>query len=137
MPRFITTLHFPPGYSRHEFESRLFRSVTDSGLGFGISLTPEADTLAKLVFLSADFITYRNKKTSQTTRPAVKCVVWDLDNTLWDGTLVEDDAVRVKENVKQLVKTLDQRGVLLSIASKNNHEIVRQRLRPWGYRSTS
>ena len=30
----------------------------------------------------------------------IKCVVWDLDNTLWDGTLVEDkqDAMLVFEH---------------------------------------
>ncbi len=54
----------------------------------------------------------------------VKCVVWDLDNTLWDGTLVEDgqEKIRLKPEVVSIIKELDRRGILHSIASKNNHE---------------
>jgi FkbH-like protein len=127
-PRFVRTVSFPPGYSRHEFEHRLYQSVADGGPTFGISLTPEADTSPRLVFLTADFVKYRDKKVEGVSRPAVKCVVWDLDNTLWDGVLAEGDDVRLRKNVKQLLRTLDERGILLSIASKNTHEIAWQRL---------
>ena len=118
-PRFRTTVAFVPAYSRHEFDRRLFQSFTDTGLPFNISLTPEADTSARLVFLAADFIRYRNRKVNTDKRPDVKCVVWDLDNTMWDGILVEDEHVRLKQNVKRIIETLDQRGILSSIASKN------------------
>ncbi|ARV59844.1 hypothetical protein BZZ01_15495 [Nostocales cyanobacterium HT-58-2] len=57
-----------------------------------------------------------NQKVS---RKAIKCVVWDLDNTLWDGVLLEDDCVHVRENIVDMIKTLDSRGILQSIASKN------------------
>src|SRR5262245_10326012 len=50
----------------------------------------------------------------------VKCVVWDLDNTLWRGTLVEEGPVRLRDDAVELVKVLDARGVLQSIASKND-----------------
>ena len=50
-----------------------------------------------------------------------KCVVWDLDDTLWHGTLSAGDNVVPKDGVINLIKTLDSRGILLSIASKNNH----------------
>jgi FkbH-like protein len=51
-----------------------------------------------------------------------KCVVWDLDNTLWHGTLVEDgvDGVNVKTAIVDVIKALDERGILNSIASKND-----------------
>ena len=26
----------------------------------------------------------------------VKCLVWDLDRTLWDGVLLEDDSVNLQ-----------------------------------------
>ena len=59
-------------------------------------------------------------------RPAakVKCVVWDLDNTVWNGTLVEDNPERLtlRENVLSTIEALDRRGVLQSIASKNDHD---------------
>ena len=51
----------------------------------------------------------------------IKCVVWDLDNTLWQGILAEGDNLVLKDNTMDVVKTLDQRGILQSIASKNNH----------------
>jgi len=52
----------------------------------------------------------------------VKCVVWDLDNTLWDGTLLEGDDVTLKPGIKKIITELDKRGILNSIASKNHHE---------------
>ena len=52
----------------------------------------------------------------------VKCLVWDLDDTLWRGTLAEGDTVRPSEEARALIKTLDGRGILQSIASKNDHD---------------
>lgn len=52
----------------------------------------------------------------------VKCLVWDLDNTLWRGTLLEGDEVRIPPAVLELIRTLDARGVLQSVASKNDHD---------------
>lgn len=53
---------------------------------------------------------------------AIKCVVWDLDQTLWDGVLLEDDRVSLRSNVPDIIKTLDSRGIVQSIASKNDSE---------------
>lgn len=52
----------------------------------------------------------------------VKCLAWDLDNTLWDGVLLEGGNVRIRPEAADLVRTLDQRGILNSIASRNDHE---------------
>ncbi len=54
--------------------------------------------------------------------PKVKVLVWDLDNTLWHGTLVEDgaEALVLRQGVPELLDDLDRRGVLLSVASKND-----------------
>lgn len=49
----------------------------------------------------------------------VKLLVWDLDDTLWRGTLLEGDAVEVAPTTARVLTELDQRGVLHSIASKN------------------
>jgi FkbH-like protein len=62
----------------------------------------------------------KNKK--ETQHSPIKCLVWDLDETLWHGTLLQDDEVRLKASVTQIIETLDQRGILLSIASKNHFE---------------
>ncbi|MGX6606769.1 HAD-IIIC family phosphatase [Micromonosporaceae bacterium Da 78-11] len=50
----------------------------------------------------------------------VKCVVWDLDNTLWDGVLLEDETVTVRPWVVEHIRDLDRKGVLHSVASKND-----------------
>jgi FkbH-like protein len=62
----------------------------------------------------------------------VKCVVWDLDHTVWDGVLLESDNVTLKPGIKEIIETLDARGILHSIASKNNHEDAWKKLTEFG-----
>jgi FkbH-like protein len=62
----------------------------------------------------------------------VKCVVWDLDDTLWHGTLLEDDHVRIRDGVAGLITTLDSRGVLQSVASRNDPDAALAQLRAFG-----
>ncbi|OLT24650.1 hypothetical protein BJF83_06705 [Nocardiopsis sp. CNR-923] len=62
----------------------------------------------------------------------VKCLVWDLDDTLWKGTLLEGGEVRVPDEVRQVVQELDTRGVLQSVASKNDHDLAWTRLERLG-----
>src|SRR5438128_684304 len=52
----------------------------------------------------------------------IKCVVWDLDNTLWEGVLLEGDDLVLRDNVATIIETLDRRGILQSIASKNDYQ---------------
>lgn len=58
----------------------------------------------------------------------IKCVVWDLDNTLWQGVLLENDNVHLRVQVFDIIKTLDGRGILQSIASKNDHDRAMEKL---------
>ncbi|HYN20798.1 MAG TPA: HAD-IIIC family phosphatase [Thermoanaerobaculia bacterium] len=62
-------------------------------------------------------------------KQSIKCVVWDLDNTIWDGILLEDAEVQLRPQVVQILKTLDQRGILHSIASRNDPETAMRKLR--------
>ncbi len=62
----------------------------------------------------------------------VKCLVWDLDNTLWRGTLLEPGAVAVREEALRTIRLLDNRGILQSIASKNDHHAAMSKLRELG-----
>ena len=62
----------------------------------------------------------------------IKVVVWDLDNTLWDGVLLEDAAVTLKPGVVDVIRALDERGILQSVASKNEHGTAMARLRELG-----
>lgn len=65
-------------------------------------------------------------------RRVTKCVIWDLDNTLWDGILSEDREVRLRPGVPEIIRTLDERGILQSIASKNDHDAAMAVLRELG-----
>ncbi|MFI9643765.1 HAD-IIIC family phosphatase [Micromonospora sp. NPDC051925] len=62
----------------------------------------------------------------------VKCLVWDLDNTLWRGTLLEGDDIRLPDEVREVITTLDARGILQSVASKNDHALAWRKLKQWG-----
>lgn len=54
------------------------------------------------------------------SRPKVKCVVWDLDHTVWQGVLLEGDALALRPGVRELIELLDRRGILQSIASRSD-----------------
>ncbi|WP_020636831.1 HAD-IIIC family phosphatase [Amycolatopsis alba] len=58
----------------------------------------------------------------------VKCLVWDLDDTLWRGTLSEGDHVTLPDQVRATVVELDARGILQSVASRNDHDRAWKRL---------
>lgn len=62
----------------------------------------------------------------------IKCVVWDLDNTLWDGILLEDGVVTPRPAIVDVIKTLDSRGILSSVASRNDHAAAMQTLTALG-----
>lgn len=66
-------------------------------------------------------------------KPAlVKCLVWDLDNTLWQGTLLEDPSVRLPSEIRDVITALDSRGILQSVASKNDYDLAWRRLEDLG-----
>ena len=56
---------------------------------------------------------------SESDDTPIKCLVWDLDQTLWNGVLSEGDNVTINPGCRSLIQQLDERGILQSIASKN------------------
>ncbi|AKT41172.1 HAD-IIIC family phosphatase [Chondromyces crocatus] len=69
---------------------------------------------------------------ASTKQKSIKCLVWDLDNTLWDGVLLEDEQVTLRPGVVETIKALDARGILQSIASKNDAAHASSRLEALG-----
>ncbi len=63
-----------------------------------------------------------------------KVLVWDLDETLWHGTLAEDgvEGLRLRDGAADTVRTLDARGVLQSVASKNDEAVALAALERFG-----
>src|SRR5205807_7975112 len=62
------------------------------------------------------------KAAEESRHKSVKCVVWDLDNTIWQGVLLEDRNVTLRPEAVKILQQLDSRGILHSIASRNDHE---------------
>lgn len=64
----------------------------------------------------------------------IKVAVWDLDNTVWKGTLIEDgiDQVILREDVVRVICELDSRGIVNSVLSKNHEEDALAALRKFG-----
>lgn len=87
-----------------------------------VKIYPENDLEVELDLLWCDFV-QGAPVVAEKPAEKVKCVVWDLDNTLWDGTLIETDEpenLKMKKGVLETIQELDQRGIIQSIASKND-----------------
>lgn len=61
----------------------------------------------------------------------LKLVIWDLDDTFWNGTLSEGGIEAIDANI-QLIKTLTDCGVINTICSKNDEQPVIQKLQELG-----
>jgi FkbH-like protein len=69
-------------------------------------------------------------------RPPAKCLVLDLDNTLWGGVVADDglEGIQISDDYpgiafkmfQRAVLGLRDRGILLAIASKNLQEVAEQ-----------
>lgn len=53
-----------------------------------------------------------------------KLIVWDLDGTVFDGIFSEDPAVAVRPEIAAEIRRLDSLGVLHSLASRNDADLV-------------
>lgn len=88
-----------------------------------VKVYPENDLQAELDILWCDFVK-GTPVAAEKPAEKVKCLVWDLDNTLWDGILIETAdprALKLRPGVRETLEELDKRGILHSIASKNDH----------------
>lgn len=147
---FQDILQLHPGYNRLEIPIERIRSRVDLHAPYFLKIEPLADTTPQsITFGMLDFVTFRERPAALKARqeapaaqpavpavalPKIKCVVWDLDNTLWKGTLTEDgpDALVLNSQAVEVIKELDRRGILHSIASKNDMEPVMEVLKSFG-----
>jgi FkbH-like protein len=137
---FQKLLDIAPGFHRSRVSYVEIAKFLDLASPFTVDLVPNEDRETMLYFGLIDFVrettsgaavtpeqTPHNgsaKREKKKGSKKIKCVVWDLDNTLWDGILVEDGAakLRLKPGIVELIRELDERGILHSIASKNNRD---------------
>lgn len=136
--RFRTSVLLPVGRSFHSIPAA--RVNLDFGrVGF-IRVYPENDVEAHLVFSWLDFVRYAVKGSAVRERdvlkPAsqVKCVAWDLDNTLWSGILGEQgiDGITLRDEAVRTIQALDEKGILQTITSKNDHDLAWSALQHFG-----
>jgi len=132
---FQQLLEVESGYCKYKIKFDEIEQRVDFNSKFNISFNPnilsEEDEGLTLYFGLITFIwdstCSDNKaviKISKSQKPAsyVKVVAWDLDNTVWDGTLLEDGAenLTLKPGIIEIIKQLDNRGILNTVVSKNN-----------------
>jgi FkbH-like protein len=140
----IQTKHLviPRGISEHLIDiTPQIRRDIESSKRF-IRLIPAGDNNVELTFHRLEIASVkvkkglRNREISRSVSHAsfVKCVVWDLDNTLWQGVITEDDESRLVllDRAKEILELLDSKGILNSIASKNNHNDAWEQLVKFG-----
>jgi len=135
-PRFRTSILLEPGRTIQRIPAATMNVDLYGPFGL-IRVYPENDAEAHVVFSWLDFVQYERTSAqvaarapgggvAQTGHPAakVKCVIWDLDQTTWDGILGEQDPdkVSLRPHVLQTMRALDERGILQSIASKNDYD---------------
>ncbi len=87
-----------------------------------VKIYPENNIEAELDILWCDFV-QGSRIVAEQPDSKVKCVVWDLDNTLWNGILIETnnpETLQLRDGVFATIKELDRRGILQSVASKND-----------------
>lgn len=135
---FRTVWEIAPGMSRLTVPSEDFAHILSSGLPFLVQLTSFDERLPEIIIGKLDFVGGNTTGSSEGKAPAgedpakpkapqVKCVVFDLDNTLWDGILLEGE-VALRPGIVELFEWLDERGILISIASKNAESDALERL---------
>lgn len=133
---FQKLINLTPGFHRIRVLLEEITGLIDLQQPFGIDLIPndEAEETT-LYFGLMEFVTElaESRKSGQTEKK-IKCVVWDLDHTLWDGVLVEDgpERLQLKPGIADVIEALDRRGILHSIASKNNPEDALQVVKNFG-----
>ena len=151
---FQSAVPLPPGFSEHWIARDDIAATVDLGDPFRISMQLGNVEPKMLYILCATFVaglkgprgagpaiadTVKSRRirplpiatdAPRASAPAgksaksIKAVIWDLDNTLWQGTLVESGNTppALRPGAADLVRALDERGILQSIVSKNDYE---------------
>ncbi len=131
---FALPLVINPGLQRVRVPCNTIRKQLDLNLPFELEISPSESVATPILYFGAMDFVKDTSYVSPARMGSCKCVVWDLDHTIWNGTLIEDGVAKleIKTGVKEIIQELDKRGILNSIASKNNHDDVIPALRKFG-----
>jgi len=142
---FQELLEVTPGFNRIKIDADRISELVDLSGDLQILLSPnilkEEDEGLTLFFGTVGFVAdlaYRTEVAaadrSLSEAKPVKIVIWDLDNTIWDGVLVEDgpEGLKLKPEVHPIIEELDRRGIVNSVVSKNDNEYAMAQLERFG-----
>lgn len=62
----------------------------------------------------------------------MKLVIWDLDETLWSGTIYHNDDVKIKPETKEVLKQLDKLGIIQVVCTHNEQDKAEEELNRQG-----
>lgn len=145
--QFQHLLEVEPGLHRERIPFDDIASFLDGRRDIQIELTPNIDDPSEeglvLYFGSLAFVKDRRwaggapadaTGSAAGMAKTVKIVAWDLDNTMWDGVLVEDlaEGLTLNTAVRDLIVELDRRGIVNTVVSKNDHDNAYAQLERFG-----
>jgi len=130
----VHPLELSPGWNHFEFDVRGLKP------GAYFRIYSIEGTKGEIVFANLTVGVRANGQNADATNmPAkrakyVKCVAWDLDNTLWRGVLANDgpDGLSLNDRAIGVIKALDARGIMNTIASKNDYDFAWAQLKLFG-----
>ena len=136
---------FRQGYNREIVTTELIRRSMALDQPFAVQIEVVGEVPSQpVVFGMVDFAELatplaavsgaQENVTTLAKAKTAKCVVWDLDDTVWTGTLVEDgiEGVVLNPAAAEAMRLLDARGILNSVASKNDEELALAALQHFG-----
>jgi len=112
---------FPIGISNpHDIPQKSLVSVSFGGLELNHSIE-----------IGDFFLFFRDQPQVSLSDSILKCVFWDLDDTVWSGTLIDEKEtgdLNVKPGIRTLLSKLSESGVLSVLVSKNDGDEVLKKL---------
>jgi FkbH-like protein len=113
-----TSVCIEPGFNSYILD---YKSIAPNNTNV-VRFYPENSLEIEALIINAEFVKLKDSSSKMPAKK-VKCVAWDLDNTLWTGILSETDddkTLKLRDGVKQLIYELDKRGVIQTVVSKND-----------------
>ncbi|UHS55712.1 hypothetical protein [Agrobacterium vaccinii] len=123
---------------------KMFHTLSETGIPVSICFRPEAGLeltssglLAAMYFLQGAFAALGPFKAAEAQQSrenladrakSIKAIIWDLDDTLWDGTLDDIGALSLKAFRVETIKRLNKCGLISAICSKNDFDTAKAKL---------
>ena len=122
------SINLKPGYNQLALDLDDYEEkITEDTL---VRIFGSEEDTCEITFFFLDFVELTESgkmkllPKNEVSAEKVKCVVWDLDNTLWNGILIEADAqkLELRPQILETIKWLDERGIIQCVASKNDYD---------------